>query len=103
MRRIDTCLESVVLKPRVLNLSRKHVDPGLVELGGCSLAPHLGVQCCEPGPESLLPLALFGRHALRYVDAAVAKHIKQHSTLNALGVNQCLGELLLLDQQFHHF
>src|SRR5436190_16533955 len=103
MRRVDARLVSVVLKPRVLNLNPKHVDPGLVGLGRCSLAPYLGVQGCEPGPESLLPLALLGRHALRYVDATVAEHIKQHSTLYALGVSECLGKLLLLDQQFYHF
>src|SRR6267143_1631459 len=97
MRRIDACLVSVVLKPRVLNLSPKHVDPGLVGLGRCSLAPHLGVQCGEPGAKSLLPLALFGRHALRYVDATVAEHIKQHSTLHAFCINECLTKLLLLD------
>src|SRR3989442_478372 len=97
MRRVDACLVTVVFKPSVLNLSPKHVDLGLVGLGRCSLAPHLGVQCCEPGPESLLALALFDRHALRYVDATVAEHIKQHSTLYAFGVNKCLGKLLLLD------
>src|SRR5258706_14719488 len=97
MRRVDARLVSVVLKPRVLNLRPKHVDPGLVGLGRCSLAPHLRVQCGEPGPESLLPLALFGRHALRYVDATVAEHIKQHSTLYAFCVNERLSKLLLLD------
>src|ERR1700730_14212589 len=97
MRRVDACFVSVVLEPRVLNLSPKYVDPGLVGLGRLNLAPYLGVQCCEPGPESLFPLALFGRHALRYVDATVAEHVKQHSTLYAFCVNERLSKLLLLD------
>ena len=97
MRRVDACFVSVVRKPRVLNLSPKHVDPGLVGLGRCSLAPYLGVQCGQLGAESLLPLALFGGHALCYVDATVADHIKQHSTFIAFCINERLSKLLLLD------